>query len=1834
LRLKIRCSAIAILALLILFTAPVVMAMTDAECGESLVEFEKQKLQLVVDLDGRLDALNNRTDLDTDARVKAKSKVIADTMAKSRAIATLYRDPAVKYIIAKVNGQLPADKHIRETAGSKPGDPGYRGALGDIDLGGPEVAVGLVRKKFKKIMKLVGNKVTIKKQVAYITINSLDITIHKDGNRGQVGTPEYEIRVQGDARLPETYLFLSMDPKQAGRIGVEVHDHLKKAAKGIKLTPTDLISRHYRDALQTTAKGTLKSITAAGLSDADLRQALTGTGLKPGAFKAMLDGIWHKDYLDAKVAGLENIEQAKKFKKAVLATLVAAEAKSWHQATKEITSLKDRITKAQTNGDAGTVLDLQRQLIDTQIKLKANVEANHNRYGDLLPERKITVDEFSAPAKMVDFVRHMATTPNGRRVVTQLLNDMAAKDPDAAVKLLESLSDKERQLLLTDDDFRKFRGDLMAAATKIKAAPASRLETIKLFAGTCKARIKRIDSMMNYQFKNRFNTYMDKQMSASAFGQKFEKAMGVYGKIDEARAYYNAFQRGRLTELATEVARRRVMFMSTVEFVYKEEYYMATWDIICTVCPKLGLATALVRMELGMLESSMDYFWTTELNLLEDQLYESAEWKLEDVTSLENAKLGTWRLVSVQDTRNGVTRTFKRDELLGGVMKLPLDSLEVEMLLEREIEKCDPVLGGWRHLMKHPIAKASAHKEGFRAKYMRRWESLKIWWVDELIRRLEERKAAEDALLRGQLPTMFAELQRITRDLEIEDQVYKAMDNEWKDKNYQVLLAWLRDVSRSIFSQASAETYVEKAAQIVIRYLECYRTVHQARQAIEEAAFLDGTKDQKVLRLLTGVSFLDGEPKKDLAVVSAWQKLPETIRLKTATELIAIKKKYVAHAALDNKLIDIPTLKDVVRHRVWEEAWSHAFKNLQRAPAQTPGKKIPTGSECTAFRKEHRAKAEQLIADFEAYYANQNVARIEIVVLQQIGSRRTVTPVPGAAVKLLNRWGTSLRCNRARAGVFTFEMIAPGAYGVEVGAPGFVSDKGAVSITLGLVVRARTNDEPPLVIRKTVYLLPVAATVSVRVADDRDQPVPHAQVGLSTDVPESQAASVGVDSSGKCAFPDLYPGSYQVTVSAPGFTAPDPMPMFELFPGQAASNVKQPVLVIMKPNLATVAISVANNLSVPVDGATVELDGKRKQTDAHGVAVFDNVRPSTDRPHPVIAAKTGYPRGGIELVLQPDQPDTFVTRSIILRGDGRLTVTVLDDESQKRLPVKGAKVSLNYDATIADKTVNDKGMADFANLPPSFIYVQASADGFLASPDKEVRLGPELSAMSKTVTVRLTRGMIVDVLVKDEKGALLPDAHASIDGGPFQVAATGIKEFRPVKKGEHKFRAKARGYAEAEAVYLAEPEKNTTGKVVIALKPARTIVVEAREKTPPHALITGSRLTLLLDGQDVGTGPGPAYLFADLEPGIYSSRAIAPCYSPGSSSSVTFKEADAGIHATLEVWMEQTSASATLIVTITGSGADTARTRISGPAGTFSDSGPLAVTRGLTTGTYKLIISSDGCKLVTRTVELAPTTPHQVYRVTVQIDNVAEVVADPFVPLDLPSDIGTAMKRTAIAAGLRGMPGHAGWTPQDGYANMTREERESMWLLGIAMGSLFSGAEVSGGELEGLRNTVPEHSYTLGGIIRSGTQVLMCGMSVNEYKDEAAARKTHRKWARFSISIMSRRGTIESDPETSDGLVEIFNYIAKSTQVSQDFIRFHGGRALRSSSHTVGELAQYQNSVSRSLQWRQGKYVIQTSISGMSGMMSLMGSTGTISIPVKKFMKMSHHLYREVMLVE
>ena len=1418
--------------------------------GKMLMEFKRQMKLLDQSVKDQMKAApewkkqNGATELEFN---NYKKQIVEFSMRESVDIARRLRDPAMARLVADANRGLDPAAKIQLAGGTGPKGSSYRGGFGDVDLQGNSNAIDRFKKLFDQasIPEKTGNK------PGYLAYEDIDITLHKMGRLGPIGSSALQGQVNMDAGSKETYVSSAMSKDQVGVEAVLVQDHMKKALQGARLSPSKLIESP--DALQSFAKGTKKCIDTAGLNYIEMGQILKDAGYSGSltSFRQKLEMLKSDGYDRApQELGLD-AEGMRVFKKAALSMISAADQKTWKQAQNAMQNERLQIAELRKSKDPSKLEEANRrhaELEDSTMRLNETFSANKKRFHWLGDRDKIKTLLTAPHTQKMRFIAYMSSAPNGRRMGLTFLMEQARKDPAAARQIMEELPPHVKARMREHPDYAAFEAELAKTAT---SAWRSEIH-LPAFAASCKLQIDRINATINQSIQN------------CAYARGFSKGMSYYGKLSEVQSYYQAWERGGPEEMIVDIIRKRIPFMTTVEYAMMDNYWMAGWDVVCTVLPPVGLLSAASNIGMTIGSTGVDYLYEYELLDFEEELYRTAKFELTGVTSLEDAKLGKWKLISVQPE----TRVFTRQQLLDGWLSVPPGASIL-------ITKADPVLAAINEMMKHPsVGKKLLYgrdgQGGYWKQYLDRKAQVFKWWAQQAISNLELRKTTQDAWVRGQLPVLYAQLIQIAKSLSIENEINQALDTEMGSGFFDPLRQWIKDVTfRDEYVQGTAQSTFreEAAAKAVIQYLEVYREVLDARDRAEKHAGLNPKTDASI-RILTGTTSLFVNLVEDRKSSRTWFSLPLLKKTEIRSQMSSIKARYLDQTGLSSDY-DQKSLQKLLTHAVWLDAWTHAIRVSQ-------DKKTASEDFGISRRAYHRLAFDDVLKDYEAYYANLAAGSMEFHVVEKLPGFASGQPIQNAQIIITDSSGAQLKVPQTGEGTFLLKRALPGMYRYTAKAKGYFSLTGKEEAN-GFVSLEMTNPA----ITETIEMEPIPGVAAIELEDDLGAGIPQAPGMLAGSGRPPKAFKA--DDSGVVLLTDVLAGTYQIETFALGFKSPVPTPELVLDPIDPKRNSPQPIQIRLLPFLSNLKVQIQDDRDLPVEGTLVRVGSMEMFSDSNGTAIFENVRPSKELK--IQAVKDGLLTATKTIDLRPTAEGTTLTQTLVMKGGVTLSVRVLDKETGQ--PLEGADVDVSSISSHGTVETDSKGESRITGLAPDFSYVSVSGrQGYLDISNIEVDLrnpGPKAIVVKE---IQLQKGIEVVLVIRGENGELVPGAYAQMDNGPQWFVPTGRVVVAPVKNGDHVFHVSAQGYSERSLTFSVGSDTEPKVTLFADLLPGMTILGEVRDEGGVLFRESATQLRLMREGTQLALGIGPRFLFSDLQPGMYSLVASAMGYESQTTPSV------------------------------------------------------------------------------------------------------------------------------------------------------------------------------------------------------------------------------------------------------------------------------------------------------------------------------------------------------------
>ena len=601
----------------------------------------------------------------------------------------------------------------------------------------------------------------------------------------------------------------------------------------------------------------------------------------------------------------------------------------------------DMVDMVEAEIKAAHGMDIPTEVHTNNAKVRAMLDTLSKRFGvkalsaEELKDKKFVEELLKAEAQHHD---------EGRlKMIAGYVMDRTARAAELSMsgvektnQLLDIIDDRLLGPLRGDSDFATFEAE-MKLVRQASLDPRLRSDAT--------GRLSVLKTNVAMAIKGT-NIYLNDKLQATAAGRQGMKFMMVYGLVDEMQAYRDAFNERGWGGFATEIFKRRIPLGGAVESAVMGNTLRAGWDVVTTLIPPLGLPEAAYGLGTMIGTQVKSTYWSEQLAVFTDGLYADAIFKVEEEQRYEKAKVNVYRLVRTfhnnmpldlhrfaemrKDQVDALGKEVETGHVNWQAYKNNFNGLtewlDVDATLKANLAASDPALMLLEEMANHE-AVGPKLMDRLAEKGLARWEQVKLGYVVKLIKHLEDRKQADDALGRGALPELFAELRKVAADLGIEDEVMKGLDAEVDTSNMKKLVNWLWDTKRAALGQPPTESETTRAAQVVKKYLDAYKQVQSLRD--QAAGSLAKTAVDVNTRYLTTSLFLAGRAETDLAAARAWIGQIETARKAMSAALLAIKRTFLPKAGLDSA--DQPYLDRALAHEVWIKPYQDGNARLQKA---------------------------------------------------------------------------------------------------------------------------------------------------------------------------------------------------------------------------------------------------------------------------------------------------------------------------------------------------------------------------------------------------------------------------------------------------------------------------------------------------------------------------------------------------------------------------------------------------------------------------------------------------------------------------------------------------------------------------------------------------------------------------------------------------------------------------------------------------------------------------------------------------------------------------------------
>lgn len=701
------------------------------------------------------------------------------------------------------------------------------------------------------------------------------------------------------------------------------------------------------------------------------------------------------------------------------------------------------------------------EVYDNNAKVRSMIELLARRFGT----RILSVEELKDKRFVEELMKGQEGKPKG--LVHEMLKSYimertinaaargAMEGVEKANELLDFVDDRLLGSLRGEGDFAEFEAEMK----KIHLAemdPKTHTEALGMLTalkGRVTAKIRET------------NVRLNEQLQATAARRQGMKLMMVYGLIDEMLAYRDAWDAEGWKGFATEWVRRRVPLGSAVESYVMGNTLRAGWDVITTIVPPLGLPEAAYGMAAATYDRVQSTYWSEQLELFTDSLYENAVFKPEFDTTGDERRIVRFRLISTTyEGKELDLREFaeKREEEVAALREKvarhridPRDYqdslhgfsawLEADKVLKANLESTDPVLMMLEDMAGHE-ATGPKLLERIAEQRFARWEDVKLGYLVNLIKRLEDRRLADQILLDGTEIALFEELHRIAIELNIEQAVRDGLQNEAQSSHAKTFYTWLWDTKRSTLLQAPVQSEMSKAVQIGRKFLEAYKKVLVlARRATaapaegEERKLPAGAASDIEGPYLTSTLFLSGNGEPDMARAMMWFDAIDRSRERARAALVEIKRSFLPNANLDE------TDDDYVSRAFAHEVWIGPYQNARlRDPRWT------------ARGAWHRDERDKVYEEYRRWLEQKGPVELTVTAVDAEDAKKRLHALT-ISLEPTDGLGDPVSAfalgNSVRAGV------SMGRYSLTVSSPGYLDAKKSVLLGRGLTPKPQEHFE-------------------------------------------------------------------------------------------------------------------------------------------------------------------------------------------------------------------------------------------------------------------------------------------------------------------------------------------------------------------------------------------------------------------------------------------------------------------------------------------------------------------------------------------------------------------------------------------------------------------------------------------------------------------------------------------------------------------------------------------------------------------------------------------------------
>ncbi|MBX0356899.1 carboxypeptidase regulatory-like domain-containing protein [Halobacillus sp. Nhm2S1] len=492
-----------------------------------------------------------------------------------------------------------------------------------------------------------------------------------------------------------------------------------------------------------------------------------------------------------------------------------------------------------------------------------------------------------------------------------------------------------------------------------------------------------------------------------------------------------------------------------------------------------------------------------------------------------------------------------------------------------------------------------------------------------------------------------------------------------------------------------------------------------------------------------------------------------------------------------------------------------------------------------------------------------------------INSQTSGDPVPGAVVKVIDQNNVQLDSVVAdQNGQYTISGLPPGSYSIVASAEGFETKVGGAIVLSGSTsVVDLSLEEQPGIISGTVSPVQPSTLVQLYTAE---------KVFL---------ASTIADANGNYVFPNLSPGNYIVSASAPDYTTVSAGAVVD-------SNQTTTIDLTLTANPASFSGTVLDEGGNPVTNATIsvldanEVPIRIAGTDANGFYSLSNLPAGAST---IVVTAPGYSLVLSEIILPPGGDVTNVD-FVLMANPGGISGEVTDDFSGNPLP--NARVVIRESGTedqaVATVTTDPFGNYTVTGLAPGSYTITASLEGY----------GTQTFGVTVISDVNANGNIALSQLRGSIEGQLVDTTGNSITGTGLQVRllnelnvviATALAQpdgsflFESILPGNYIVTATVPGYQSSSVGVTVNSGQVTQTTVPMEAFPATLTGQVINENTGTG--ISGSSVSVSdpFTGNIVGdtfTDADGNFILKNLATGSFNVTASAPSFGSVSTSVV------------------------------------------------------------------------------------------------------------------------------------------------------------------------------------------------------------------------------------------------------------------------------------------------------------------------------------------------------------